>query len=281
MNDILEKKEDIWRERFKLLMEEKGYTQKTFLREYKKRYGGGTQANVSRWLRVGNIVQKDGIAKKIGFPSYETMLNIADLFGVTIGYLTGETNFESFEMEKACQHFGIDEDTGKALHDITSGKNLRLYECQSREIKATLQYLLKAHNFPRFISGLREYAENLYRKKHPVNHLAEAEHQIKKEIRSLAFQCTYDEQYGEIDDFKANNIEPTDELREAIHMLNAAIEQNYSDEISSELKVKLSEYELQKIYFDLIKDVVLDEYLPEMAIPYIHESELIQLKKID
>lgn len=108
MNNINEKKAEIWCTRFNQLMKEQGYTQKSFLKEYKNKYGGGTQANISRWLRVGNVIQKNGISQKIGFPSYENMLNIADFFGVTVGYLTGETIFKTFEMEKACQCIGID-----------------------------------------------------------------------------------------------------------------------------------------------------------------------------
>ena len=84
MNDIGTKRASIWCERFGKLMEENGYTQESFLKEYKKKYGGGTQANVSRWLGVGRMIKKDGTPKAIGFPSYENMLNIADLFDVTV-----------------------------------------------------------------------------------------------------------------------------------------------------------------------------------------------------
>ncbi len=58
MNNINEKKAEIWCTRFNQLMKEQGYTQKSFLKEYKNKYGGGTQANISRWLRVGNVIQK-------------------------------------------------------------------------------------------------------------------------------------------------------------------------------------------------------------------------------
>lgn len=68
MNNILEKKADIWCGRLNNLMKENGYTQESFLKEYKSRYGGGTQANVSRWLRVGSRIHKDGVDKTIGLP---------------------------------------------------------------------------------------------------------------------------------------------------------------------------------------------------------------------
>ncbi|RGI41963.1 helix-turn-helix transcriptional regulator [Coprococcus sp. OM06-25] len=73
MNDI--NKAQCWCNRLYKLMKEKNYTQKSFLKEYKEKYGGGTQANISRWLRVGSKIEN---GKTIGFPSYETMSNLAD-----------------------------------------------------------------------------------------------------------------------------------------------------------------------------------------------------------
>lgn len=281
MNNISEKKANIWCSRLNNLMKKNGYTQETFLKEYKSRYGGGTQANVSRWLHVGSRRQKDSIAKTIGFPSYENMLNIADFFGVTIGYLTGETDFETFEMEKACQFIGIDEDTGKALKAIVSGESIKPFgKYESKEISAVIKYLFTSASFPTFIKGIREYAENIYYQKHPYDHVAIAEKRINKDILDLAsqcldYQCLYDDEYGEIDDFKENNVEPTKELLEAIHTLKKAMDEEFTDEEASEQMVKLSEYELQKIYFELIKDIVSEEHLPEMTIPRYVEDELI------
>ena len=50
-------------------------------------------------------------------------------------------------------------------------------------------------------------------------------------------------------------------------MLNAAMDDDYCEEQDREQKVKLSEYELQKIYFEIIKDIVKEAHLPEMTIP--------------
>ncbi|OUN92653.1 hypothetical protein B5F98_11360 [Pseudoflavonifractor sp. An44] len=281
MNDITQRRAEIWCTRLNGLMKSNGYVQETFLSEYKKKFGGGTQANVSRWLRVGYTIRKNGVAKRIGFPSYENMLNIAEFFGVTVGYLTGETDFETFEMEKACQCLDIDEETGKALKNISSGKKI-LFGCHlTKENRAALKYLVTSDCFPRFVIGLREYAENVYRQHHPINHLAKVEVKLKKELFELAVRCldyqkAYDEKYGEIDDFKDNNVEPTEELLKAISLLKSAIEQNYEDEVSSEREVKLSEYELQKVYFELLRDVILEEHLPEMTIPRYGEDDSIQ-----
>lgn len=284
MNNIFEKKADIWCSRLNNLMKKNGYTQESFLKEYRSRYGGGTQANISRWLRVGSRIHKDSVDKTIGFPSYENMLNIADFFGVSIGYLTGETDFETFEMEKACQFIGIDEDTGKAIKAIVSGESIESFgKYNSKEFSAVIKFLFTAGSFPALVKGIREYAESIYYQKHPQDHVIMAEKRINKDILALAFQCLgyqhlYDDERGEIDDFKENNVEPTEELLEAIYILNKAIEQNFDDEQVSKQRVKLSEYELQKIYFEVIKDIVSEEHLPEMTIPRYGEDELIREK---
>lgn len=45
------------------------------------------------------------------------------------------------------------------------------------------------------------------------------------------------------------------------------MDDDYCEEQDREQKVKLSEYELQKIYFEIIKDIVKEAHLPEMTIP--------------
>lgn len=270
MNDILKKKASIWCDRLSKLMKDNGYTQQTFLKEYKDKYDGGTQANVSRWLRVGNTIKKGEIIKTIGFPSYENMVNIAEFFGVTIGYLTGETDYESFEMEKSCQFLGIDEETCKSIKNVVSGKASRFH--LASEYEAVIKYLFTADEFPIFIEKVREYAENIYRQKHPIDNIKIVQKKLKKDIADLASQCLDYADYGETDDFKDNNIEPTSELLEAVHMLRDAIEENMANEEENKLMVKLSEYELQKIYFELLKEIVIEEHLPNMVIPYVDEK---------
>ena len=61
-------------------------------------------------------------------------------------------------------------------------------------------------------------------------------------------------------------------------MLRDAIEENMANEEENKLMVKLSEYELQKIYFEQLKEIVKEEHLPNMIIPYIDEEKLIQKK---
>lgn len=142
----------------------------------------------------------------------------------------------------------------------------------ANEYKSVLRYILTASSFPDFIKEAREYAENVYRNQHPISYMDRAATKIKKDVLELAYQCMdyqyiSDDEYGVIDDFKENHVEPTEELLEAIKVLNAAMDDDYCEEQDREQKVKLSEYELQKIYFEIIKDIVKEAHLPEMTIP--------------
>lgn len=277
MNDIEYNRAQCWCSRLHKLMKEKNYTQKSFLKEYKEKYGGGTQANISRWLRVGSKIEN---GKTIGFPSYETMSNLADFFGVSVGYLIGETDYESFEMEKVCKFLGLEEETVKAIKGITFGENMGIgANSMSSEYKSPFRYILTASSFPVFIKEAREYAENVYRLKHPIKYMDIVSAKMRKDLFDLAVQCMdyqfiSDDEYGRIDDFEENSVEPTEELLEAISILNDAQDKDYAQKCYIEQMVKLSEYELQKIYFEVIKELTKEEHLPDMVIPMYVEKDL-------
>ena len=277
MNDIEYNSAQCWCSRLHKLMKEKNYTQKSFLKEYKEKYGGGTQANISRWLRVGSKIEN---GKTIGFPSYETMSNLADFFGVSVGYLIGETDYESFEMEKVCKFLGLEEETVKAIKGITFGENMGIgANSMSSEYKSAFRYILTASSFPVFIKEAREYAENVYRLKHPIKYMDIVSAKMRKDLFDLAVQCMdyqfiSDDEYGRIDDFEENSVEPTEELLEAISILNDAQDKDYAQKCYIEQMVKLSEYELQKIYFEVIKELTKEEHLPDMVIPMYVEKDL-------
>lgn len=277
MNDIEYNRAQCWCSRLHKLMKEKNYTQKSFLKEYKEKYGGGTQANISRWLRVGSKIEN---GKTIGFPSYETMSNLADFFGVSVGYLIGETDYESFEMEKVCKFLGLEEETVKAIKGITFGENMGIgANSMSSEYKSAFRYILTASSFPVFIKEAREYAENVYRLKHPIKYMDIVSAKMRKDLFDLAVQCMdyqfiSDDEYGRIDDFEENSVEPTEELLEAISILNDAQDKDYAQKCYIEQMVKLSEYELQKIYFEVIKELTKEENLPDMVIPMYVEKDL-------
>lgn len=62
------------------------------------------------------------------------------------------------------------------------------------------------------------------------------------------------------DDFSANNVAPTKEQLDAIAKLDEAIWQDCNERRETEQQVKLSEYNLQKIYFRLIEEITTDKH---------------------
>ena len=227
MNDIEHDKAQCWCNRLHKLMKEKNYTQKSFLKEYKEKYGGGTQANISRWLRVGSKIEN---GKTIGFPSYETMSNLADFFGVSVGYLIGETDYESFEMEKVCEFLGLEEETVKAIIGITSGENMGIgANSMCSEYKSAFRYILTASSFHVFIKEVREYAENVYRLKHPIKYMDIVSAKMRKDLFDLAvkcmdYQCISDDKYGRIDDFEENSVVYRNSIRRLTEKLKICLE---------------------------------------------------------
>jgi len=122
MNDLVEKKAKIWNGKLRKCLNAGNYTQESFAEELNNEYGTTySQKAVSRWINVGAKQRR----RTVGFPKYETMLRIAGLLNVDIGYLTGETDNSSFTMEKACSFMGLNQTAIEAIRDVTcqEGKN--------------------------------------------------------------------------------------------------------------------------------------------------------------
>ena len=120
MNDIIQNRADTWNKRLRVLITEKEYSQQSFAKDFNKKYGTKcTQKDVSRWVNVGmrkeEINPKTGEkeTKIIGFPSYQNMICLADFFNVDVGFLTGETDYESFTAERTSNYLGLNQDSVK------------------------------------------------------------------------------------------------------------------------------------------------------------------------
>jgi len=117
MNDLLKEKAMCWRTRLKECIDSGKYTQASFAEAMNAKYGTAYgQKDVSRWLNTGAKI-KNG---EVGFPRYDTMIMIADLLIVDIGYLTGETDEESFTLEKAASYLGLKGESIQAIRKMTN-----------------------------------------------------------------------------------------------------------------------------------------------------------------
>lgn len=148
MNDIISRKQCCWNERLKKCMQDAGYTQESFACDLNKKYGTQfTQKTISRWVNLGDA--KNGIK---GFPDFENMVYIADFLGVDIGYLAGETDEDSFSLEKACSYIGLNGEAIKAIRGITNPENET--NDMRKDMRVAFNKFLSAEGFPDFFHSL-------------------------------------------------------------------------------------------------------------------------------
>ena len=193
MNNIFFKIADVWNERLKELMNgdpKNRYTQQSLAdamnRKYAEQRGSYfTQKTVGRWTKVG---RPDGPKKKlVGFPEYETMLCIADFFNVDVGYLTGETDSEKFDIKKASQFLHLPEETIAVVEAMTNqktafGATQGLWWTDASDAISTI---LSHPMFPEIIRAVRDL-QRTWAKRPNGEHMRKLEAEIGSERLSAA-----------------------------------------------------------------------------------------------
>ena len=159
----LKNKSDCWNKRLREALKNKGYTQTKFAKELGKRSGTDvSQAMVSDWMRVGNKTRNN---QTIGFPKYSYMVLIAEVLNVDVGYLTGETNMETFTSEKICGFLNISEEALKTVLSITgTDKECMEFGYQPEKYRKILNNLFTSPEFTKFIEAVGEL-EDIYTQK--------------------------------------------------------------------------------------------------------------------
>ncbi|MDE1549832.1 helix-turn-helix domain-containing protein [Jeotgalibaca caeni] len=151
MNDLSLKKATYWNNRLQNCMEVNKYTQASLAEALNAKYGTNYgQKAVSGWLNIG-VIRKNG---EVSFPKFDTMVSIADFFNVDIGYLTGETNEDSFSLEKASSYLGLSTDAIKVIREITQPEDNRNYMWNDN--RESLNLFLTAEGFSNFFNCLHD-----------------------------------------------------------------------------------------------------------------------------
>lgn len=150
MNDIIDSKQRCWNERLKKCIHDCGYTQESFAFALNKKYSTKfTQKTISRWVNLGDA--KNGIKS---FPDFENMVQVANFLSVDVGYLTGETDEDSFSLEKACSYMGLNGNAIKAIREITVPENMDSFFGKYK--RDTFNMFLSAKGFPNFFESLND-----------------------------------------------------------------------------------------------------------------------------
>ena len=257
----------IWNERFAALMEKKKLTQRQFAKEYSDKFGYAAQADVCRWLHVGEKTTKKKMEER-GFPSFETMSNIATMLEVSVAYLIGETDYESFEEERTARYIGLSADGVRAIHDITkTGKAIPpFYRYPDSKITNSLEKLLVSKSFVSFLEGIKEISEAIEKKKNPFRYFEKAVNRIPESCRDAAIALFRDPE----DAVNELGVIMTDELCGYAKELEEAEKKEKDAERIADSDVNAAGYKFFKTHFDLLRELTGDE---ETVIEYRYLSD--------
>ena len=97
---------------------------------YERRYGGKNQSSIDAQCVKKTDPACKAIARRIShflkgdhFPSWTDLVELADFFGKPIGYLIGETDCDSYELQDVADIVGLESGAVTALKSITGKVN--------------------------------------------------------------------------------------------------------------------------------------------------------------
>lgn len=241
-----------WNMRLDKAMKEKGYSQYQFVNKLNERYGTNfTQAMISDWLHVGETPKRsDGTERRIGFPVYTNMLIIADFLNVDVGYLTGETDAETFSLEKVCDFTKLTPQSICVISKITgtqlSHTNNGYFSQKRRQI---LNSLLISDRFSELIYALVDLDETYTQKDTEKILMQELENKLGKELFDTAVKnCDITEYDDEV-------VNLTDRECEAIKEFKTVQGECYAFSESFKHEMAYKRFAIQEIMTLLISEL--------------------------
>ncbi len=177
------------------------------------------------------------------------MIRIAEFFDVTVGYLTGETDYDSFELEKASNYLGLNQYATRNIKRITSHNSayssVHILSDESTEI---LNKLFSSKEFFFFIQSLKDL-DDVYSGPDKEKRLWEqAEQKLGNELLTEALD-------HRDDCIEAGDPEPSEQLAEAVKIVNNILDQCYCISQQKDNDSDLYRYRLQHAFNDLVDDL--------------------------
>lgn len=263
---INRKKEQIWNERFDQVMRDRNLSQRKFIELYRAKFKTGSQADVSNWLHIGDI---DGrTQKERHFPKFETMRNIAEILGVSVGYLIGETDFETFEMERAVKYIGLSSESINSIKGITSGKVIPpFYKYPDSQTNAALEGIVTNNALVEYLKSICKLAEAINRNHNPKNNFQKALDGIPEVHKESVFELWRDSEEA----IKEKGVIPNDYLWELVNRLEnaACLDMMQPDMLTREINA--AKYAVQEAHSRMIDELMKSDrfqlLLPHYATP--------------
>lgn len=248
---IKKKKAECWNHRLQFCLDNKNLTQTEFADRLNERYDTKfTQTTISDWLNVDNYRGN----RKIGFPKYENMVLIAEYLEVDLGYLTGETDMETFTIKKVSEYTNLTGDAVNAILKITGAKRSCIdWGYHSEKYKGVLNTLLTSSEFVDFIKALGDMEDVYADKKKTQQPLEALCEELGNELFDVA--CKYNGFCTE----ELEGLHLSEEEIDAINHFDKAQDDSYSLYLKNEYDIKVCKYSAQEALALLINRLYSDE----------------------
>lgn len=238
---------EIWRKRLVELRKEKGLSQDQLAQELNKEYGTNySQITISHLEHVGEQWKKYDEAP---FPNMKKLLLVADYFGVDLGYLLGETDYETFEEERASKYLRLNSKTIKTLERITSPKGSFQYAFMTgQKVSEVLEQIIPSQSFGPLIRAFIDLKD-----------ACEIDDRLKSEWNALHDKydkATLDEAFNHVDDvYIEGEPVPPENVCKAINDINQVIDKGYDRQLQRENGSDIARYRLQLAFNDLLNEL--------------------------
>lgn len=265
--------ETTWRERLNKLMKDKDLSQYKFSVKYTEKYGNGekktSQADVCKWLKVGLPYKKpNGETAIYGFPTLKTMRNIADFFGVSVSYLIGESDYETYDMEKACKYTGLSPAAIKQIRSIAKPKKisnvfssvLLPVPIPSRPFvindarKPALELLLTSPSFGDYLRDIHDLLVAIKHEKQNTNTLQYVADRIPEEYKEDTF-AVFDTIMRDIP-ISESGVEPSETVMKLVELMELGCDITNGDRDKAAMKVEVAKYTLTETHLRMIQELI-------------------------
>lgn len=198
------------------------------------------------------------------------MRNIADILEVSVGYLIGETDYETFGMERASRCIGLSEAALIGIRNITSGKVIPpFYKYEDPQITVALENILTTPQIVAYLKGMCELAEAMNREHNPKDAFERTVRKIPESYRDAAIALWKDSEKA-----IQKGIEPTTELLAFANMLDdAACEDMYQPDVSTR-EIQSARYALQEIHIKIVDELMSNGKYKQLLPQYATKEEL-------
>ena len=246
---IFKKTAIIWNKRFAAKMKELGLTQRKFIKRYNDCFHTGSQSDASNWMNVGSIDGKTGKPRQ--FPEFKTMQQIAAILGVSVSYLIGESDYESFEEEQVANYLGLSAQALRSIRGITYGKVIPpFFKYPDMQVTSALDAFLSSNSLVKYLKNIYTLKEAYAAIQNPKSHFDEAVKNIPAKMQDDAVSLWSDSEKA----VEEEGISPTDELWSYVKLLDNAAQEDMAYSDNPDQEIKAIRYALQEINSHLIDE---------------------------